>query len=81
MPSPYIRADLAPAASVRSILTRARARARGGGAAGHEEGWHADPFGRHEARWMSDGTPTTLVRDGDVESRDAPPDEEPSPTP
>ena len=77
MPSPYIRADLAPAASVRSILTRAR----GGTAAGHEEGWHADPFGRHEARWMSDGTPTPLVRDGEVESMEAPPDEEPPPTP
>jgi hypothetical protein len=75
-PSPYIRADLAPMPLVRSILTRAR----GGGTAGHEEGWHADPFGRHEARWMSDGTPTALVRDGDVESCDAPPDEEPAPT-
>ena len=75
-PSPYIRADLAPVASVRSFLSRAR----GSAAPGHEEGWHADPFGRHENRWMSDGTPTALVRDGDVESYDAPPDEEPSPT-
>jgi len=74
-PSPYIRADLAPRVSLRSILTRAH-----GGGAGHEDGWHADPFGRHEARWMSDGTPTGRVRDGDVESYDAPPDEEPSPT-
>ncbi len=72
MPSPYIRADLAPAAALRSILTR---RARGG-SGGPEEGWRADPFGRHESRWMSDGTPTPRVRDGDVESWDAP-DEEP----
>ena len=78
-PSPYIRADLASVASARSALARARGNS-GGGAAGHEEGWHADPFGRHEARWMSDGTPTTLVRDGDVESCDAPQDEDPSPT-
>jgi len=76
MPSPYIRADLAPRVSVRSTVTGA------GGVvdAGHEEGWVTDPFGLHEARWMSDGTPTTLVRDGDVESYDEPPDEEPSPT-
>ncbi len=42
-----------------------------------EEGWYTDPFERHEARWMSDGTPTKLVRDGGVESYDDPPDEEP----
>jgi hypothetical protein len=42
------------------------------------EGWCTDPFGRHEARWLSAGTPTTLVRDGDVESYDEPPDEEPT---
>ncbi len=46
-----------------------------------EEGWYTDPFARHDARWMSDGTPTKLVRDGDVESYDAPPDEEPTVTP
>ena len=45
------------------------------------EGWYTDPYGRHEARWMSDGTPTELVRDLGVESYDAPPDEEPSQTP
>ena len=45
------------------------------------EGWYTDPFGRHEARWMSDGSPTKLVRDGDEESYDAPPDEEPTVTP
>jgi hypothetical protein len=40
----------------------------------HEEGWHIDPFGQHEARWISDGTPTSLVRDDGVESKDPPPD-------
>lgn len=38
-----------------------------------EEGWSADAFGRHEARWMSMGSPTSLVRDGDRESQDDPP--------
>jgi hypothetical protein len=46
-----------------------------------EEGWFTDPYGRHEARWLSQGTPTKLVRDGDVESYDPPPDEEPSQEP
>ena len=41
----------------------------------NEEGWFKDPFRRHEARWISDGTPTALVRDAGVESQDAPPDE------
>jgi hypothetical protein len=45
------------------------------------EGWYTDPFGRHEARWMSDGSPTKLVRDGDEESYEDPPDEEPTVTP
>ncbi len=39
----------------------------------NEEGWYRDPYGRHEARWISVGTPTALVRDGDVESQDPPP--------
>lgn len=39
------------------------------------EGWCADPFGRHEARWISNGSPTNLVRDRGVESRDEPPTE------
>jgi hypothetical protein len=39
------------------------------------EGWYVDPFGLHEARWISDGTPTSLVRDGSLESKDPPPDE------
>ena len=41
----------------------------------HLEGWCTDPFGRHEARWMSQGVPTVLVRDSGVESHDDPPDE------
>ncbi len=45
------------------------------------DGWYADPYGRHEARWMSGGTPTELVRDRGVQSYDPPPDEEPSQTP
>jgi hypothetical protein len=45
------------------------------------EGWCTDPFGRHEARWLSEGRPTKLVRDGEVESYDEPPDEEPTQQP
>jgi len=37
------------------------------------EGWYRDPFHVHEARWISDGSPTALVRDGGVESQDRPP--------
>ena len=40
-----------------------------------EEGWYNDPYARHESRWISDGTPTALVRDVGVESQDPPPDE------
>jgi hypothetical protein len=36
------------------------------------EGWQPDPFGRHDQRWISAGTPTDLVRDGRRERRDAP---------
>ena len=43
-----------------------------------DEGWFTDPYGRHEARWISAGSPTKLVRDSGVESYDEPPDEEPS---
>jgi hypothetical protein len=44
------------------------------------EGWYRDPYGRHEARWYSVGTPTDLVRDGANESQDAPPEDvEPGP--
>lgn len=37
------------------------------------EGWYRDPYGAHEARWFSEGTPTALVRDGGVESHDPAP--------
>jgi hypothetical protein len=37
------------------------------------EGWYLDPYGLHEQRWFSDGTPTILVRDAGVEARDEPP--------
>jgi hypothetical protein len=40
-----------------------------------ETGWFTDPFSRHDARWMSQGSPTKLVRDGDIESYDDPPEE------
>lgn len=45
------------------------------------EGWCTDPFRRHDARWLSAGTPTKLVRDGEVESYEDPPDEAPSQEP
>lgn len=47
----------------------------------HEEGWYTDPFGLHEARWMSDGQPTGLVRDGAVEATEPVPDGPPTSTP
>ena len=34
------------------------------------EGWCTDPFELHEARWISAGTPTKLVREGEVETYD-----------
>jgi hypothetical protein len=34
------------------------------------EGWCTDPYSRHQARWMSQGKPTNLVRDGATEGRD-----------
>ncbi len=34
------------------------------------QGWYADPLGRHEERWMSEGKPTSLVRDGGVEAHE-----------
>jgi hypothetical protein len=48
------------------------------GVTGHEhqspaEGWYRDPFRAHQARWYSQGVPTALVRDGDVETHDPPP--------
>ena len=47
----------------------------------HEEGWYTDPFGRHEARWLSEGVPTKLVRDKGIEAYDEPPDEAPTQSP
>ncbi len=38
------------------------------------EGWYRDPFDIHIDRWISDGRPTALVRDGDQEGHDPPPD-------
>lgn len=43
-------------------------------------GWFSDPYGRHEARWISSGSPTALVRDGVVEQSD-PVDEIAPPSP
>ncbi len=43
-----------------------------------QEGWYTDPYGQHEARWLSDGVPTRLVRDGKLESYEDPPDSPPS---
>ena len=37
------------------------------------EGWYKDPYRRHDDRWFSGGEPTSLVRDGRVESHDPPP--------
>lgn len=43
------------------------------------EGWYRDPFAIHEDRWMSQGQPTKLVRDGGTESYDDPPTDLPLP--
>ncbi len=40
-----------------------------------EEGWFTDPFGLHEARWLTNGVPTNRVRDGITEASDPVPDE------
>ena len=45
------------------------------------EGWFTDPYGRHEARWLSQGKPTKLVSDKGVESFDEPPDDAPTQVP
>jgi hypothetical protein len=37
------------------------------------EGWYRDPYGLHQDRWFSAGTPTSLVRDGGTEGHDDPP--------
>ena len=36
-------------------------------------GWCKDPFGTHELRWITRGTPSSLVRDAQVEAKDPPP--------
>jgi hypothetical protein len=46
-----------------------------------EQGWYFDPYGLHRERWFSGGTPTSLVRDDGVVSRDAPPPEPPPTVP
>jgi hypothetical protein len=47
----------------------------------HFEGWFTDPYAVHEARWFSDGRPTKLVCDGEVESYDEPPSGPPTVVP
>ncbi len=37
------------------------------------QGWYEDPYRLHGYRWFTNGKPSNLVRDGLVESRDAPP--------
>lgn len=37
------------------------------------DGWHPDPYGRHDERFFERGEPTPLVRDGGVGSYDEPP--------
>jgi hypothetical protein len=46
-----------------------------------DEGWFTDPWGRHEARWISLGQATDLVRDGKVAAHDPPPNTPPTVTP
>ena len=45
------------------------------------QGWHPDPFGRHEWRYFSAGRATFLVRDGRVEGSDPVEDIPPQPHP
>jgi hypothetical protein len=42
-----------------------------------EQGWYRDPYGLYSDRWISNGQPTKLVRDGGAESYDDPPPEDP----
>lgn len=37
------------------------------------QGWYRDPYYRHDERWVTQGRPTALVRDGGVESHDEAP--------
>jgi hypothetical protein len=48
---------------------------------GGRQGWAADPFQLHEARYFSAGRPTKLVRDGTIETYDDPPSPPPNPHP
>jgi hypothetical protein len=41
------------------------------------QGWYRDPYGIHADRYISQGLPTKLVRDGGRESYDPPPDRPP----
>lgn len=43
----------------------------------NEGGWYVDPYGLHKARWISDGAPMALVRDGGLKAQDPPPDTPP----
>jgi hypothetical protein len=43
------------------------------GSSAAPEGWYRDPYGIHQDRWFSAGTPTSLVRDRGTEGRDDPP--------
>ena len=38
-----------------------------------EEGWYTDPYGLHDRRWFSDGSPTKVVSDNGTTSDDPPP--------
>jgi hypothetical protein len=38
------------------------------------EGWYKDPYAIHDARWLSNGRATKLVRDAGQTSYDPPPD-------
>lgn len=37
------------------------------------QGWYLDPYGLHQDRYFSQGQPTKLVRDGELERFDLPP--------
>jgi len=38
-----------------------------------QTGWYTDPYGLHQYRWLSDGNPTRLIRDGQDEDYEEPP--------
>ena len=41
---------------------------------GRAQNWCIDPYGTHEARWFSDGSPTSLVRDAGSTATDPMPE-------